>query len=164
MELRVDPCDFSDSLVQKSGLRTADLGFGLRLVNKYFLSAVLITGGTVYNGSDEDDRPISDDVNTSEMYLPSSGHSCKLPDLIITSKQEHTQDNLLLCGGVQCQMWSPMSSTWNESVSLNPRRLSHVSWSPGPDIGTFLIGGVGKLASKKVPSRPHSTTFSSWVT
>ena len=37
-----------------------------------------------------------------------------------------------------------MSSTWNESVSLNPRRLSHVSWSPGPDIGTFLIGGVGK--------------------
>ena len=128
---------FSDSLFQNYELGI--WAFGLRLVNKYSLSAVLITGGAVYHGS----GPEQEDVNTSELYLPSSGHSCKLPDLIITSKQEHTQDNLLLCGGVQCEMWSPMTSTWNESISLNPRRVSHVSWSPGPDIGIFLIGGVG---------------------
>ena len=102
------------------------------------LLAVLITGGTFWNGWNE-----VMDRKTSELYLPLSGNSCRLPDL--NPNYKHTQDNLLLCGGNDGLMWSPMTSTWNKAITPNPGRRSHVSWSPGQNIGTFLIGGVAGM-------------------
>ena len=107
----------------------------------YSLSAVIITGGSFWYWNGNQDE--MSDRNTSELYLPLSGSSCRLPDIIPTN--EHTQNNLLLCGGGVGLMWSPLTSTWNESITPNPARRSHVSWSPGPDIGTFLIGGVAGM-------------------
>ena len=105
----------------------------IHTIYKYSLSAVLITGGIFWNETRK----------TSELYLPLSGNSCRLPDII--PNYEHTQDNLLLCGGEVGLMWSPMTSTWNQSITPDPARRSHVSWSPGPDIGIFLIGGVAGI-------------------
>ena len=110
-------------------------------VSKIFnsLSAVLITGGIFWDES----ILFWGDRKTSELYLPLSGNSCRLPDIIPNYK--HTQDNLLLCGGEVGLMWSPLTSTWNQSITPDPARRSHVSWSPGPDIGIFLIGGVAGI-------------------
>ena len=114
-------------------------------VSKIFnsLSAVLITGGTYWDVEWNKLRDHPWDRKTSELYLPLSGNSCRLPDIIPNNK--HTQDNLLLCGGDVGLMWSPLTSTWNQSITPNPARRSHVSWSPGPDIGIFLIGGVAGI-------------------
>ena len=53
----------------------------------------------------------------------------------------------LLCGGYYtsdtCLQWSPDNGTWEELLTLDEERTYnyHVSWTPGPSIGTYLIGG-----------------------
>ena len=48
-------------------------------------SAILITG-------------VNGDTYSAEVFLPSTSTSCKLPRLVL-GREDHTQDNLLLCGG-----------------------------------------------------------------
>ena len=40
-----------------------------------------------------------------------------------------------------CLKWSPGSGTWTQSHALTEERFNHVSWTPDPSLGTFLIGG-----------------------
>ena len=51
----------------------------------------------------------------------------------------------LLCGGYNtedsCLMWSPDTDTWEKLLTLDVGRAHHVSWTPGHDIGTYLMGG-----------------------
>ena len=71
----------------------------------------------------------------------------------------HTQDGGLLCGGddtfnshdqkTNCLMWWPVSGTWNQSHTLSEERWSHVSWTPDPRMGTYLMGGFGNVASTR---------------
>ena len=35
-----------------------------------------------------------------------------------------------------------VTGTWDESLTLDVNRAFHVSWTPDPDIGTFLMGGA----------------------
>ena len=98
--------------------------------------AVLITG----HGSS------SNPMDTAELYLPSSGVSCILPRLP-DNRDSHTVDSKgLLCGGAYtrdtCLQWSPDTGTWEDLLTLNVMRYRHVSWTPGPDIGTYLMGGI----------------------
>ena len=53
----------------------------------------------------------------------------------------------LLCGGMyttytSCVQWSSVNGTWEEYLTLDVGRSYHVSWTPDPDIGTYLMGGV----------------------
>ena len=82
-----------------------------------------------------------------ELFLPGSGASCRLPQLP-DSREFHTMDTTdttLLCGGSgtgeSCLQWSPDTGAWSESHELGVTRAYHVSWTPSPDIGTFLMGG-----------------------
>ena len=83
---------------------------------------------------------------TAELYVPSTGASCRLPRLPIGLHQ-HTQDSGLLCGGSggsgkrdTCRQWS--SGSWNQrGEKLEVFRSEHVSWTPDPSIGTYLMGG-----------------------
>ena len=85
-------------------------------------------------------------LNTSELYLPSSGKSYRIPGHNKISQKSHpTLDNLLLCGKSDCLMWSSITGSWNETIAIQPTRTYHVSWIPSPEIGTYLIGGVNFL-------------------
>ena len=88
--------------------------------------------------------------NTAELFLPSTGTSCALPQLP-DSRFAHTADNNIFCGGkriISCVKWSPETGTWEELVTLDVERYKHVSWTPGNGIGTYLIGGDGSLSKK----------------
>ena len=97
----------------------------------HFISAVLITGG-------------SSATRSAEVYHPATGGSCRLPDLP-DDRYSHTQDGALTCGGARqrtsCLKWSPDSGTWTPSHTLTDYRAEHVSWTPDPSLGTYLIGG-----------------------
>ena len=97
-------------------------------------AGVLITGG--------------DGLRSSEIYLPSSGASCSLPQLPDVRTQHTVEQTGLLCGGGitsgtsdSCLQWSSDSGTWEQSLTLDTGRSLHVSWTPDPVIGSYLIGG-----------------------
>ena len=89
-----------------------------------------------------------DGQNTAELYLPSAGTSCTLPNLPKV-RFAHTADNDILCGGRStvivardsCLQWSPTTGSWEELVTLDIKRYYHVSWTPSSGIGTYLMGG-----------------------
>ena len=88
-------------------------------------------------------------MRTAELYLPSSGGSCTLPQLP-EDKEFHTVEQRgLLCGGYNnrdtCLQWSSDNGTWELSLNLDVGREDHVSWTPDPDIGTYLMGGGASL-------------------
>ena len=100
----------------------------------YYIAGVLITG-CYY----------CDLHNTAELYVPSTGVSCKLPSLP-DSRCDHTvSEGGLLCGGHwtadSCLLWSPDSGTWEANVTLDIERDYHVSWTPSSGNGTYLMGG-----------------------
>ena len=55
----------------------------------------------------------------------------------------------LLCGGTTtpapgtqtCLQWSLDTGTWEELLTLDVWRVDHVSWTPGTEGGTYLMGG-----------------------
>merc|ERR1712032_215461 len=51
-----------------------------------------------------------------------------------------------ICGGDYssdtCLQWSPDTGTWEELLlTLDVERKNHVSWTPGTEVGTYLMGG-----------------------
>ena len=50
-----------------------------------------------------------------------------------------------MCGGpatwTSCLKWSPDTGSWEELLTLDIGRYEHVTWTPGPDMGTYLMGG-----------------------
>ena len=59
----------------------------------------------------------------------------------------HTlEDSGLMCGGsmtsASCVQWNSVNGTWKEYLTLNVTRKYHVSWTPDPNIGTYLMGGA----------------------
>ena len=55
------------------------------------------------------------------------------------------EGSALMCGGyytsASCVQWSSVTGTWEEYLTLDVGRSYHVSWTPDPDIGTYLMGG-----------------------
>ena len=102
-----------------------------------FLVAVLITGGWMGGGS-------SGKLRTAELFLPSTGKSCALP-LFPDTRQSHTLDNNIICGGADsrdtCLKWSPDTGSWVELLTLAVDRYQHVTWTPEPGMGAYLMGG-----------------------
>ena len=59
---------------------------------------------------------------------------------------EHSlEDSGLMCGGswtkASCVQWSSVIGTWEEYLTLNVTRMYHISWTPDPELGTYLMGG-----------------------
>ena len=107
-------------------------------MNCDFLVAVLITGGNMGGSSGK--------LRTAELFLPSAGTSCALP-LFPEIRREHTLDNNIICGGYEtirdtCLKWSPDTGSWVELLTLAVDRYQHVTWTPEPGMGTYLMGGV----------------------
>ena len=109
---------------------------GLTIFN---LDAVLITGGYDF-----------DNLVSAELFLPSSGLSCSLPNLP-DQRGTHTVDSLgLICGGdydfihnttESCLKWRSDTGSWEKYLTLNIWRAYHASWTPSNGIGTYLMGG-----------------------
>ena len=101
-----------------------------------FLVAVLITGGTMGGSKGK--------LRTSELFLPSAGTLCALP-LFPEIRREHTLDNNIICGGADsrdtCLKWSPDTGSWVELLTLAVNRYQHVTWTPEPGMGSYLMGG-----------------------
>ena len=93
----------------------------------------------------------------AEVFLPVTGHSCRLPDLA-DDRYVHTQDGALTCGGnyyeqeYSCLKWSPDSGTWTQSHNLTEvmGMVNHVSWTPDSSLGTYLMGGDASIISEMV--------------
>ena len=105
----------------------------------YYIAGVLITGGDAFSAA----------LKSAELYVPSTGASCTLPSLP-DDRYDHTVSHTiseggLLCGGYytekSCIQWSPGSGTWEEALTLDVIRRGHVSWTPFPYTGTYLMGG-----------------------
>ena len=99
-----------------------------------FPDAVLITGS--WNSPS----------NTAELYHPSSGVSCALPQLPDYRYYHTMESSGLLCGGTAtrdtCLQWSPDTGTWEDlQLTLDVERRDHVSWTLGTEVGTYLMGG-----------------------
>ena len=98
-----------------------------------FPDAVLITGSFNYPKDPE------------ELYQPASGVSCALPQLPDDREFHTVESSGLLCGGGvnrnTCLQWSPDTGAWEERLTLDVGRHYHVSWTPGTEVGTYLMGG-----------------------
>ena len=73
-----------------------------------------------------------------------------------------------MCGGYDtsdsCMQWSSVNGTWEEYLTLDVGRSYDVSWTPDPDIGTYLMGG-GTSGAKNTttlikPDRSQEQGFS----
>ena len=68
-----------------------------------------------------------------------------------------------MCGGsdtsASCVQWSSVNGTWEEYLTLDVGRSYHVSWTPDPSIGTYLMGGVNKEAMNPGVNIMNSTTL-----
>lgn len=99
---------------------------------------------------------------TAELYVPSSGVLCSLPQLP-DKRWIHTMESSgLLCGGLytkdSCVQWSPANGTWNKLLTMDDERYSHVSWTPSTGNGTYLIGGIYSRTRKTTTLiRPDGT-------
>ena len=99
------------------------------------ISAVLVTGGV-----------------TTELYQPGSRTTCRLPTRSNLRSYHTIEDGGLMCGGYYtprtCVRWNSVNGTWEEYLRLNIRRSYHVSWTPDPSIGTYLMGGGKSIGGK----------------
>jgi len=82
---------------------------------------------------------------TGEVFIPSSGKSCSIPELPDT-RISHTMDSEYLCGGnwvhnpdVQTTCLKFEDNQWTYSHTLSHKRSSHSSWMTNK--GLLLMGG-----------------------
>jgi len=88
-----------------------------------------------------------------EVYVPSTGQHCELPDLP-ASRYDHTMEDRTICGGGYSNsdtLTSCLSltdeGTWNKTATLLEGRYDHSSWaSPS---GLILLGGGGSIRTSE---------------
>ena len=56
-----------------------------------------------------------------------------------------------------CLQWSSINGTWEEYLTLDVERGNHVSWTPDPNIGTYLMGGVTMNSGRNSVDRNTTT-------
>ena len=92
-----------------------------------------------------------DYLRSAELYLPSDGSTCSLPELP-EGRSYHSQDAKFSCGGwsisTTCDKWS--HGNWTRSdLTLRQKRGGHVSWATAA--GVYLMGGhYSKMTSELV--------------
>merc|ERR1711953_1416688 len=96
--------------------------------------------GLIISGGDDSDKSV-------ELYSPSTGQHCQLPDLP-DRREGHSMEKKMICGGyynpTSCLTLS--SSGWETTTDLLEGRRDHTSWaSPS---GIVLMGGGGSTTEK----------------
>jgi len=95
-----------------------------------------------------------------EVFVPSTGQHCQLPDLP-AGRFQHSMDARTVCGGrytwTSC-ITLTQEGTWERTTTLLEKRFWHSSWaSPS---GLILLGGVGsRNTSEKIPAGTSSSSF-----
>ena len=86
---------------------------------------------------------------TAEVYVPSTGLSCSLPDLP-NKRKYHTMDGLLICGGQYegTTCLSFISGEWITSHNLLESRYFHTSWQT--EQGLVLMGGSSSRETTEI--------------
>lgn len=88
--------------------------------------------------------------NSVEVFVPSTGQHCQLPDIPGDPRHLHTMEGRTVCGGSSQSTWgSCLTLTdigWETSATLLERRVGHSSWA-SPSGLTILIGGDGSAAT-----------------
>ena len=106
------------------------------------IAGIIITGG--YSPRDH-----LEPVNTTEVWIPSTGLQCQLADLP-EKTAEHTYSDGLVCGGVgsgrvgrnSCAKWRGRG--WRTWVVQETIRVGHTAWNSSA--GVVLMGGNRKYA------------------
>ena len=101
------------------------------------LAGIIISGG--YSPGD------LDPLNTTELWIPSTGVRCRLVDLPERTAG-HSYSDGLVCGGVgrgrvgrnSCVKWTGRS--WRTWVVLDTIRLGHTAWNSSS--GVVLMGNM----------------------
>jgi hypothetical protein len=87
-----------------------------------------------------------------EVFDPSTGLSCSLPDLPY-ERYYHTMDGLLICGGeyssTSCLSFT--SGQWNKSHTLVEPRYFHTSWQS--EDGLVLMAGSSSRYSSEIVAK-----------
>merc|ERR1712066_235474 len=82
--------------------------------------------------------------NSVEVYIPSTGQHCQLPDLPGDPRYWHTMEEMTVCGGyyytnAYTSCLTLIDGTWQTTTTLLEDRYYHSSWaSPS---GVILLGG-----------------------
>merc|ERR1719300_1802563 len=95
--------------------------------------ALIISGG----------EPQDSAGNSVEVYVPSTGQHCQLPDLPGEKRDWHTMEEMMVCGGyyTRTSCLTLIDGTWQTTITLLDERDDHSSWaSPS---GVILLGGEG---------------------
>jgi len=114
------------------------LTFFLLLVTRLSSTSTKSEGGILISGGD------APNYLSVELFQPSSGFSCQLPDLPDPT-YEHTMDSLTVCGGGTDNSTTPTTCTtltggvWVPSYNLVQQRWYHSSWRG--EEGLVLLGG-----------------------
>merc|ERR1719295_461938 len=93
--------------------------------------ALIISGG----------EPQDSAGNSVEVFVPSTGQHCQLPDLPGAWRDVHTMEEMTVCGGVDTERscLTLIDGTWQTTTTLLEERFHHSSWaSPS---GVILLGG-----------------------
>ena len=107
-----------------------------RYHGKIIISGIIISGG--YSPGD------LEPVNTTEVWIPSTGVECRLADLP-EQTNGHSYSDGLVCGGVgrgrvgrnSCVKWT--GRRWRTWVVLETIRVGHSAWNTSA--GLVLMGG-----------------------
>ena len=87
---------------------------GLDFLRHLIISALLITGGYGSAG------------NSVEVFIPSTGQHCHLPDIPGEERAGHTMDGVTLCGGydtnTETSCLTLTDGTWETSTTLQEKR------------------------------------------
>ena len=110
------------------------------------MSVILITGGFSNN-------PVDGGTGTAEIYNPATDTSCLLPNAEFPGGSYHSQNEGLVCGGLEgndmfstCSVFHPPSGKWIPFADLLQKRFAHASWATGEEV--YLIGGFGDQSNQ----------------
>ena len=89
--------------------------------------------------------------NSVEVFVPSTGHHCLLPDTVWQHRQ-HSMEKNVICGGhhpAWKYCFTLTNGTWEFTTTLLEQRFRHSSWaSPS---GMILLGGIfSKRTTEKI--------------
>jgi len=106
--------------------------------------ALIISGGEGYSGEGGEVYSGYSVGNSVEVYIPSTGQHCQLPDLPGDPRDGHTMEEMTVCGGFVTSTGTScltlIDGTWQTTTTLLEWRLWHSSWaSPS---GVILLGGI----------------------
>merc|ERR1712066_696821 len=91
--------------------------------------------------------------NSVEVFVPSTGQHCQLPDMPGDRRARHSMEKMTVCGGVDTSTRKSCitlsDGAWVNTTTLIEERYSHSSWA-SPSGLTIMMGGISRHTSEKI--------------